>query len=186
MTTPNGQYALLACCPRNDRRGPGAGTATHAGGDETHVGVRQVIDDFVDALLGGGAADFRLRAGAKALGDMRAELDQPLGLGHGECLGVSIRHHEFNAAKTCRDHVVNSIAPTPADTEYGYPGFELGNVRSLKIDGHILVLCLPAASPSRLLWGGLAPPITRNCLSTTNSCAGTGRPFHSYATSHCH
>ena len=178
----DGQDALLASRPGDHRSSARAGTAAHAGGDEAHMRVREVVDDLVDALFGGCPADFRLRAGAKAFGHMRAELDQPFGLGHGERLRVGIRHDEFDAAKTRRDHVVDGISAATADTEYGDPWFELGDVRSLQIDGHILVLCLPAASPSRLFMG-LAPPITRNCLSTTDPCAGTGRPSHSCAIS---
>ena len=68
----DGQDALLAGGAGNDRRSARAGAAAHAGGDEAHVrAVGQMVDDLVDALLGRGAPDFRLRAGAETLGDMR-------------------------------------------------------------------------------------------------------------------
>ena len=42
----------------------------------------EMIADLVDHLLGGGAADFGLRAGAETLGDLHAHLDDALGLRH--------------------------------------------------------------------------------------------------------
>ena len=63
----------------DDRRGAGAGAAAHAGGDEHHVRAGEMVADLVDRLFGGGAADFGLRAGAEALGDLQAHLDDALG-----------------------------------------------------------------------------------------------------------
>ena len=67
----DGQDAHVAGRAGDDRRRAGAGAAAHAGGDEAHVRARELVADLVDRLLGGGAADFRLRAGAEALGDAR-------------------------------------------------------------------------------------------------------------------
>ena len=47
--------ALLLGGPRDDGRRPGAGAAAHAGGDEHHVRAREMVEDFVDRLLGGRA-----------------------------------------------------------------------------------------------------------------------------------
>jgi hypothetical protein len=64
----DGEDALVRV-PRGDNRGgTGAGAAAHAGGDEAHVGAVEMIDDLIDALFGGRAADFRLRTGAEAFG----------------------------------------------------------------------------------------------------------------------
>src|SRR4030095_18034 len=49
------------------RRGAGAGAAAHAGGDEHHVGAREMITNLVDDFLCCGSADVRLRTGAEAL-----------------------------------------------------------------------------------------------------------------------
>ena len=68
MTTPTVRMPELSRGPRDDRRGAGAGAAAHAGGDEDHVRAGQMIADLVDHLLGGGAADLGLRAGAEAFG----------------------------------------------------------------------------------------------------------------------
>ena len=95
----DGEDALLARGPGDDRRSAGAGAAAHAGGDEAHVRAGEVLDDLVDALLGGGAADLRLRAGAKPFGDLRAELDEPLGLRHGQRLRVGVGDDELDASQ---------------------------------------------------------------------------------------
>ncbi len=145
----DGEDALLARRAGDDRSCTRAGAAAHAGGDEAHMRVRQVIEDLVDALFRGGAADFRLRAGAEALGDMRAELDEPLGLRHGERLRVGVGDDEFDAAKTCRDHVVDGVAAAAADAEYGDAGLQFGDVGLLEIDRHCWSssFAFPAASP---------------------------------------
>src|SRR5690606_33575826 len=96
----------------------GAGAAAHAGGDEAHVGGGQVVDDLVDALLGGRAADLGLRAGAETLGDVGTELDQPLGLRHGQRLGVGVGDDEVDALQPGSDHVVDGVAAAAADAEH--------------------------------------------------------------------
>ena len=124
----DGEDALLARRAGDDRGCAGAGAAAHAGGDEAHMRAGEVVDDLVDAFLGCGAADLRLRAGAKTLGDMRAELDQPLGLRHGERLGVGVGDDELDAAKPRGDHVVDGVAAAAADTEHGDAWLEFGDV----------------------------------------------------------
>ena len=50
----------------DDRRAAGTGAAALAGGDEDHVGALQRLLQLVAALLRGGQADGRIRAGAEA------------------------------------------------------------------------------------------------------------------------
>src|SRR5215213_6386748 len=59
--------------------GTGTGAAAHAGGDEDHVRTGELVADFVHDLLGRGAPDLRLRAGAETFRDLDAHLDDPLG-----------------------------------------------------------------------------------------------------------
>jgi hypothetical protein len=66
----------------------------------------------------------------------RAELDQPLGLGHRQRLRISVGDHELDAAKPGRDHVVDCVAAAAADTEHSDAGLEFGDVGLLQIDGH--------------------------------------------------
>ena len=117
-----------------------------------------MIDDLVDALFGGRAADFRLRAGAEAFGDMRAHLDEPVGLRHGQRLGVGVGDDELDALQPCRDHVVDGVAAAAADAEDGDPRLQLGDVRLLQIDSHcprpLPFLPMPPRLPDRV-----SPPI---------------------------
>ena len=97
VTTPTVRMPSFLGAARDHRRGAGAGAAAHAGGDEHHVRAVQMIADLVDHLLGGGAADIGLRAGAEPFGDLHAHLDDALGLGHGERLGVGVGDDEVDA-----------------------------------------------------------------------------------------
>ncbi len=65
-----------------------------------HVGAMQVIDDLIDALFSGRAADFRLRAGAQTLGHGDTHLDDPFCLGHGQRLRVGVGNDEVDAFET--------------------------------------------------------------------------------------
>ncbi len=113
-----------------------AGAAAHAGGDEDHVRAAQVIADLVDRLLGRGAADFRLRAGAKAFGDLHAHLHDALGLRHGKRLRVGIGDDEIDALQSGGDHVVDGISAGAADPEHGDARLQFPNVGDFQIDGH--------------------------------------------------
>jgi hypothetical protein len=93
----DGEDAHLARDLGDDGGGAGAGAATHAGGDEHHMRAGEMVADLVDHLLGGGAADLGLRAGPETLGDLHAHLDDALGLGGGERLGVGIGDDELDA-----------------------------------------------------------------------------------------
>ena len=145
---------------RDDRRGAGAGAAAHAGGDEHHVGARKVIADLVDHLFGGRAADVRLRAGAEALGDLHAHLDDALGLRERERLRVGIRDDEIAAHQTGRDHVVDGVAAGAADTEHGDPRLQLPDVGHFQIDGHGCLFQSADARVSPPCLAGPPPAVT--------------------------
>ena len=119
-----------------------AGAAAHAGGDEHHVRASQVIADLVDDLFGGGAADFRLRPGAESLGHLHAHLDDAIGLGGGERLGVRVSDDELAALQAELDHVVHGVSAGAADAEHRDPGLEFTDVRNLEIDRHGIGLSL--------------------------------------------
>ncbi len=63
------EYALLLCGARHDRRGSRARAAAHAAGDEDHVSALDDILDLRLRLFGRLLADFRIHAGAEALGE---------------------------------------------------------------------------------------------------------------------
>ena len=136
----DGEDAGLARRARHDRRRAGAGAAAHAGGDEGHVRAGEMVGDLVDRLLGGGAADLRLRAGAEPLRDRHAHLDEAVGLGHGERLRVGVGDDEVDALQARLDHVVDRVAAGAADAEDGDPRLQFRDVGHLQIDTHRSVL----------------------------------------------
>ena len=93
----DGQDAEFAGDAGDDRSGASAGATTHAGGDEHHMRAGEMIAQFVDDFLGGGAADLRLGAGAETLGDLRAHLDDAFGFRQGQSLGVGVGNDEIDA-----------------------------------------------------------------------------------------
>ena len=54
----------------------------------------QMLADFLARFLGGGAADFRLRAGAETLGHLQAHLDDALGRRRRQRLRVGVGDEE--------------------------------------------------------------------------------------------
>jgi hypothetical protein len=87
---PDREDAEFACGARHHRRGTGSGAATHARGDEHHVGTGQVVADLVDHLFGGGAADVGLRTRAETFGHRHAHLDDAFGPRRGQSLGIRV------------------------------------------------------------------------------------------------
>ncbi|MND89984.1 hypothetical protein D3C80_820600 [compost metagenome] len=132
----DGQDALVAGSLRNDRSSTGTGTTTHACGHEAHVGAVEMIDDLVEAFFSGSAADFRLRAGAETFGDLHTHLDDTLGLGHGQRLGIGIGNDEIDAFEPGSDHVVDSVTATATHAENSDPRLQLGDVRLVQLDRH--------------------------------------------------
>ena len=90
----DGQDPRFARGLGDDGGGAGAGAAAHAGGDEHHVRAHEIFADLLHHLLGSGAADLGLRAGAEPLGDLHAHLHDAFRLRRGERLGVGIGDDE--------------------------------------------------------------------------------------------
>ena len=153
---PDGQDAHLARGARDHGRGAGAGAAAHPGGDEHHMRARQVIADLVQHLVGGGAADIGMGAGAEPFGHLHAHLDDPLGLRHCERLGVGIGDNEIDPLQPCADHIVDGISARTADPEHGNPRPQLPQIGDLLVDAHA---CLfdTGASPTPLSLAGPPP-----------------------------
>jgi len=69
---------------------------------------------FIARLFGGGAANFRLRAGAKALRDLETHLDDAFGARRGERLRIGVGHEKIDAGQSRSDHVVHGVAAAAA------------------------------------------------------------------------
>ena len=103
-----------------------------------HMRAGEMIADFVDRLLGRGAADFGLRAGAKALGHLQAHLNDALGTRRGERLRIGIGDDEVNAGQARNDHIVDGIAAGAADAAHHDAWLQFPQFGSFEIDGHNL------------------------------------------------
>ena len=68
----NAQFARNA---RHNRRGPGAGSAAHAGRDEDHVGPVETFANFILAFQRRISPDFRLGPGPQSAGPLRPDLN---------------------------------------------------------------------------------------------------------------
>ena len=71
----DGQDPLFPGRPGDHRCGPGAGAAAHAGGDEHHVGLLNLLDDVLDSFFGGCPSHLGSRAHPKPLGDITSQLN---------------------------------------------------------------------------------------------------------------
>ena len=109
------QDAHLARHPGDHRRRAGAGAAAHAGGDEQHVRAVDRLADPVDRFLGGGAAGFRLGAGAEAGG---AELDQVIRRRAVQRLRVGVGADEVHPLHPLVDHVLDGVAAAAAHADH--------------------------------------------------------------------
>ena len=115
VTTPTDSAPELARDAPDHRRAAGAGAAAHAGGDEHHVGAgRDSSRIALGVLLGGGAADLRLGAGAEPL---CAELELDRRQVVGQRLRVGVGDDELDPAQTGRDHGVDRVAAAAAHAD---------------------------------------------------------------------
>ena len=155
VTTPTVRMPSFLGGARDDRRGAGAGAAAHAGGDEHHMRAGEMVADLVHHLLGGGAADFRLRAGAEALGHLHAHLDDALGARQRERLRVGIGDDEIDALQARRDHVVDGVAAGAAHAEYGDPRLQFPDVGIFRLI--VIVASWVRGRWRAAVWGRSAP-----------------------------
>ena len=102
---------------RDHGRGARAGAAALAGGDEDHVGALERLLDLVARLRGGALADLRVGAGAEPLGELVADVELDVGVGHLQRLRVGVARDELDAAQASVDHAVHRIGATAADTD---------------------------------------------------------------------
>ena len=132
----NGKRPHFAGQRRNDRSRAGAGAAAEAGGDEDHVGAFQRFDDFVGIFERGLAADFRIGAGAQAVGQLDAELNLHGRARHAQRLQIGVGDDELDALHAGIDHAVDGVAAASAHAD----DFDLGVVAGffVKADANIV------------------------------------------------
>ena len=108
----------------DDRRSARAGAAAEAGGDEHHVSAFERFDDLVGVLERGLAADFRIRPGAEAVGQLYAQLNFHGRARHAQRLQIGVSDHELDAFHAGIDHAVDCVSTAAAHADH----FDLGVV----------------------------------------------------------
>lgn len=96
---------------------PVARAAALAGGDEDHVGLGQRLANLRTALLGGLAAHLGVGAGAEATGQLLADVDGLVGIGHEKGLAVGVHGDELHTAHAGFHHAVHGVRAAAADTD---------------------------------------------------------------------
>ena len=109
----HGQDAHFLGQLRDHRRRAGAGTATHAAGDEDHVGTVQQFADALAILERGLATDLGIGPGAESLGDVRAELQGVLGPAVLERLRIGVGTDEIHALDLGVTMWLTALPPPP-------------------------------------------------------------------------
>ena len=138
----NGQDTQLTCGLCDDRGRACARAAAHTGGDKAHMRTGQMIDDFLDGFFSGGGTNRRTGPRAQTLGCLDTHLDARGGFGLLQRLRIGVRHHEFDALKLLVNHIVDRIAPCPADAKHRNPGLQLfASVIHDQIQCHVLSAC---------------------------------------------
>ncbi|MPN35330.1 hypothetical protein SDC9_182827 [bioreactor metagenome] len=97
------------------RRSASAGTATHAAGDETHMGTFECSGNRLARLLRRGTTRFRLGPSAQT---RDAKLDLGRSQTTGQRLGIGIGRYELNALHAFANHMVDRITAGTADTDH--------------------------------------------------------------------
>ena len=127
---------------------PGTGATALTSGDEDHVGPVQRLADVVLVVLGRLAPDAGVGPGTQATGQVAANVELGVGVGHEEGLSVRVHGNELDATQTGLDHAVDGVDATAADAHH--------------LDDCLVVLrfrhCVP---PSELRATG-APPVALN------------------------
>ena len=113
----DGQRAELAGDARHDGRATGAGAAALARGDEDHVGALEDLLDLVAVVLGGLAADLGVGAGAETAGQLAADVELDVGVGHQQRLRVGVDRDELDALEADLDHAVDGVDAAAADAD---------------------------------------------------------------------
>jgi hypothetical protein len=136
----NRQNALLFSRARDNGCCTRACTTAHASGDEDHIGILEMIENFALAFFCRCHAHLRGRACTQALGGVQADLNAALSFRARQGLCIRVRHYKLNALQVSVDHVVNGIAPCPTNAEYDDAWAKFCSCGDVKTDSHTRLL----------------------------------------------
>ena len=120
------QNIVLTDRTRDHRRSAGSRTAAHTGGHKHHMASGEILENIVKRLFSRRTANFRTRAGTKALCDCRSKLDRAARLRLAQRLRIGVCDDEVNALQFGLDHIVDGVSAGAADADDGDPRFQLG------------------------------------------------------------
>ena len=103
---------------RDHGRAAGAGPAALACRDEDHVCAGEGLLDLLGVVLGGTAADLRVRAGAEPAGELAPDVELHIGVAHEQCLRVGVDRDELDPAQAELDHAVDGVHATATDADH--------------------------------------------------------------------
>src|SRR6185437_2221656 len=113
----NSERAKFARQIRNYWRGATACASAESASDEHHVRAIERFEDFVRVLESRFTPHLGIRAGAEALGELRAELQFQRRLRKLERLQVGIAGDEFHALNLRANHAIDGVATSAAHTD---------------------------------------------------------------------
>jgi hypothetical protein len=93
------------------------GAAALARGDEDHVGAAQDVLDLLGVVLGGLLADLGVRAGTEPTGELAADVELDVGVGHEQGLRVGVDGDELDTLEADLDHPVHGVDATATDAD---------------------------------------------------------------------
>jgi hypothetical protein len=102
----------------NDWSRTGSRSAAHACGDEDHVGTLEEFAKSVACFERSGSTTVGIRATSQAASDLGAELDFRRCIVVGERLCVRVCGNEFDSAESRRDHCIERVSATTADSDH--------------------------------------------------------------------
>src|SRR6202158_1457966 len=106
----------------DDRGAAGPRSATHAGGDEDHVGFLEGLVQLFAVVLGGFATNTGIGAGAKALCDLVPDADLVRCVREEQRLSVGVHRDELDTHQLGSDHAVYGVRAHAAHTDALYHG----------------------------------------------------------------
>ncbi len=92
--------------------------------------------EILERFLGGSTADFGTRASAKALRDVRPELDAIFDDRIVQRLGIGVDDDEVDTLDLGVDHVGDGISACPANADHRDPGTKFVDGRRSDVDAH--------------------------------------------------
>src|SRR6185437_11262001 len=105
----------------DDGRRAGAGTATHAAGDEHEVRTLERVEDFVAVFLDGLATDFVPRARTQSAGQLLPDLDLDVRLVLEQGLRVRVHRNELDGLHALVHHPIEGVAAAAAHADDFHP-----------------------------------------------------------------